>query len=103
MPDAHEFLATVAMKNLNIDEAVKQYDAIIEIVKAKPNMSWRIGLNALYMSALALGIQGNGLGRFDQAIAFIRERIARSPEAPDLADMKSIHDDLVDRRSQLPQ
>jgi tetratricopeptide (TPR) repeat protein len=103
LPDAYEFLATISMKNYNLADAIKQYDAIIEIAKAKPSLSWRIGLNALYMSALALGIQGNGLGRFTQAVQFLEERIASSPEAPDLAAMQEIYNDLVERRAQLPQ
>jgi tetratricopeptide (TPR) repeat protein len=103
LPDVHEFLATVAMRNFNIPEAVRQYDAITDIARAKPDLSWRIGLNALYMSALALGLTGAGLGRLDQAIAFLRDRIDRSADAPDLADMQSIYAEFLERRAQIPQ
>jgi hypothetical protein len=105
LPQLHELMATIAMKNRDLPEAISQFGSVIRFAEQKPGLSWRIGLNALFMSAVVFQLQAKNQDSregFTKAIEFLDERIARNSDDPDLSAMTEIRNSLVDRRNEVP-
>jgi hypothetical protein len=97
LTDVHELLGEICMKNLNFAECANQYKIASDIALSKPNLSWRIPLNSLYMRAVALDNDGKkteSREAFARAIAFLDSEKVKEKNAADVAAMEAIRADL---------
>jgi tetratricopeptide (TPR) repeat protein len=105
LSDVHELLAEISVKNHNYDEAIGQYAAVAQIAAENPNLSWRIGLNALYMRAVVLATAGrvpDAREAFARAVEFIDQKKPGADEA-DRADLDAFRASIVQRAAGLDQ
>ena len=104
LTDVYEFLAEIGVKNRAYEEASAQYLKILEIVARKPDLSWRIGLNAHYMNTICL----EAVGKINEAIESASKTIdfaqeAKAKNEKDAAEIDDIAKSIVIKRAALTQ
>ena len=104
LADVYEFLAEIGVKNGAYEEATNQYAKIIDLTTKHPDLSWRVGLNAHYMTTICLeaaGKYGDGVEAASKALEFLQK--AKGDNEKDARELDEIAQSIIIKRASLIQ